>query len=100
MRMLSIIAASAVISLSAPALAETADTTSFKHDGYTYVYKVEQKEGAQVISGRRYPDGAKFSLRVRDGKVAGLSNGVSVRFGVADAKGAATSAKPAKLSMR
>lgn len=100
MRMLSIFAAAAAISLAAPVAAETAETSSFEHDGYTYVYKVEQKGGAQVISGKRYPGGARFTLRVRDGMVDGVSNGVAVRFGAADAKGAADAAKPKTLSMR
>lgn len=103
MRMLSVLsiaAASVVASFAAPAIAETPDSGSFRHGGYTYVYKMQQVGEAQVISGHRYPGGAAFSLRVRDGKVSGVSNGVAVSFDVSDAAGAATGAKPAMLSMR
>lgn len=100
MRMLSVFAAVAVISIAAPAVAETAETSSFEHEGFTYVYKVEQKGNAQIITGKRYPGGARFSLRLRDGKVNGVSNGVAVNFDQSDAQGAAASAHPTALSMR
>jgi len=103
MRMLSVLSIAAVsvaASLAVPATAETPDSGSFQHDGYTYVYKMQQVGEAQVISGRRYPGGTAFSLRVRDGKVSGVSNGVAVRFDVSDAAGAAAGAKPARLTMR
>lgn len=100
MRMLSIFAAAAVMSLSAPAAAETVETKSFEHEGITYVYKVEQKGGSQVITGKRYPGGISFRLSLRDGAVNGVSNGVRVGFRALDAKGAADAAKPTTLSMR
>lgn len=100
MRMLSIFAASAVISFAAPAVAGTVETTSFQHEGITYVYKVEQKGSAQVITGKRYPGGVKFSLRLREGKVNGVSNGIPVHFDESAARGAAATAKPTALSMR
>lgn len=100
MRMLSLIAAGAALSFAVPALAEPAATSGFKHDGYTYVYTVEQKGDMQLISGHSYPGGAPFSLVVRGDRVSGSSNGVAVSFNVEDARGAATGASPAKISMR
>lgn len=97
---LSVVAASLVASVAVPALAETAESGSFKHEGYTYVYKTQQVGEASVISGRRYPGGSAFSLRVRNGEVSGVSNGVSVSFNVNDAAGAAEGAQPAQLSLR
>ncbi|MGE4429206.1 MAG: hypothetical protein AB7E05_00525 [Sphingobium sp.] len=103
MRMLSVLSVVAVSlagSFAVPAHAETADSGSFKHGGYTYVYKTQQVGEAQVISGRRYPGGTAFSLRVRNGEVSGVSNGVSVSFNVNDAAGAADGAQPTQLSLR
>ncbi|MBK5264800.1 MAG: hypothetical protein JJE34_06135 [Alphaproteobacteria bacterium] len=100
MRMLSIIAAGAVLSFASPALADPAETVSFKHDGYTYVYKVEQEGEKKVITGRIYPDGKKFSLIVRGDVVTGVAGGAAVEFNVADAKGAASTAKATALTMR
>lgn len=102
MRMLSIftlpiLAAAAQIALAAPAAAEPLETGSFKHEGYTYVYKVMQKGEGQVISGRRYPGSVPFSLKVSEGKVKGTSNGLDVKFSLEEARGAASGAK---LSMR
>jgi len=90
----------AAIILASPASAEPDRNGSFEHDGYTYVYKVRDQGEAQLIQGRRYPDGAAFSLRVRNGMVSGVSNGASVSFRVADAAGSAKGAKEAELSMR
>lgn len=106
MRMLSVlavIAAPAMIAMAAPATAEPtgpAETGSFEHEGYTYVYSVEQKGDAQLISGRRYPGGTAFSLRVRNGKVTGTSGGNAVSFSLSEVEGAADGAKPSELSMR
>jgi len=103
MRMLSVLsiaAASMVAAIAVPATAETPESGSFKHGGYTYVYKMQQVGEAQVITGHRYPGGAAFSLRVRDGQVSGVSNGVGVSFNVDEAAGAAAGAKPTMLSMR
>lgn len=97
---LSVVAASLVASLAVPALAETPDSGSFSHGGYTYVYKMEQVGEAKVISGRRYPGGSAFSLRVRGDEVSGVSNGVPVSFNVSDAAGAAEGARPTRLSLR
>ncbi|HKX22555.1 MAG TPA: hypothetical protein VJM81_04700 [Rhizorhapis sp.] len=102
MRMLSIftlpiLAATAQIALAAPATAEPLETGSFEHEGYTYVYKVAQKGESQVITGRRYPGGVPFSLKVREGTVKGTSNGLDVKFNLEEARGAAAGAK---LSMR
>ena len=97
MRMLSIFAAAAAISVAAPAAAET---SSFEHEGYTYIYKVEQKGGSRVISGTRYPGAVRFRLSLRDGNVKGISNGVRVGFPALDAAGAANAAQPTTLSMR
>ena len=102
MRMLSIftlpiLAATAQIALAAPAAAEPLETGSFEHEGYTYVYKVAQKGESQVITGRRYPGGVPFSLKVREGTVKGTSNGLDVKFNLEEARGAAAGAK---LSMR
>lgn len=99
MRMLSMFAAIAATSLAAPAVAESGKSASFEHEGVTYVYTVEQKGDAQVISGKRYPGAIRFRLRVRDGHVSGISNGVAVRFRESQALGA-SSANPTTLSMR
>ncbi|MCF8708843.1 hypothetical protein [Rhizorhapis sp. SPR117] len=95
--MLSIIAAGAVLSFVSPALAGPVETGSFERDGYTYVYKVEQKGESKVITGRSYPGGKKFSLVVRGDMVTGTSNGTPVRFHVAEA---ASATKSTALSMR
>ena len=100
MRMLSVLAALAAVSLSTPVLAKADEAGSFEHDGYTYVYKVQQQGSAQLISGRRYPGATPFSLRVRDGEVSGASNGMPVNFDVSEAAGAADDAKPVAISMR
>lgn len=100
MRMLSIIAATATIFTAVPALAETDRESSFTYEGRTYVYTVAQKGDAQYITGRSYPEGGSFALRVRDGKVKGTSNGSSVRFDVADAQGAINRGAAEMISMR
>ncbi len=93
MRMLSKIVIAGVagsVSLAAPAIAEDAAKSRFVHEGYTYVYQVkDSKDGKQTISGTRYPGATAFNLRVRDGKVSGISGGQSVAFNVEEARGAA-----------
>lgn len=100
MRMLSVIVATATIFTAVPALAETDGESSFTYEGRTYVYTVAQKGDAQYITGRSYPNGGSFALRVRDGKVNGTSNGNSVRFDVADAQGAINHGSAEMITMR
>ena len=100
MRMLSVIAATATIFTAVPALAETGGESSFTHEGRTYVYKVADKGTARYITGRSYPHGGSFALRVRDGKVDGTSNGTPVRFDVAEARDAMTRGSAEMITMR
>ena len=91
MRMLSKIIATAAFSAivaTVPARAEEPVRESFKHEGFTYVYKVKETAAGKKISGRRYPDAAAFNLNVKNGKVSGVSGGQSVSFSVVDAEGA------------
>jgi hypothetical protein len=91
MRMLSkIVLAGAAGSafLAAPAIADEAGKERFVHEGYTYVYQVKDAKEGKTISGTRYPGAEAFNLRVRDGKVVGMSGGRKVAFNVEDARGA------------
>jgi len=85
--MLSIVIATAAITLAAPVYAKPSEQMSFKHEGVTYVYTVVEKGSAQYIKGRSYPGGGTFALKVKDGSVVGTSNGTWVHFDVADAQG-------------
>ena len=92
MRMLSQVfvtsALGAIVALAAPAHAEEAKQR-FTHEGYTYVYQVnDTAKGGRRISGKRYPGAVAFSLAVKDGKVSGVSGGQSVAFKVEEAQGA------------
>ncbi len=95
MRMLSkiVFTAVAAAAMTAPAFAADEASHRFVHEGYTYVYQVKADGKGQRISGTRFPDRAPFSLKVRDGKVSGLSAGQKVAFDVASAQGAANGAK-------
>lgn len=95
---LSILAAPAAVMLATPAHAKPDETGSFEHDGYTYVYTVKDRGESQIIRGYRYPGGAAFSLRVRDGMVSGTSNGTPVHFSLSDAEGAIE--EPVEIGMR
>ncbi len=95
MRMLSKIvlaAAAGSAFLAAPAMADEAGKERFVHEGYTYVYQVKPAKEGQMITGTRYPGAAAFQLKVRDGKVTGVSGGQKVAFNVNEARGAAAGA--------
>ncbi|CAN5177011.1 hypothetical protein BH09PSE3_BH09PSE3_22390 [soil metagenome] len=71
------IAAVALLSTAAPALA--AETQTMTRDGVTYVYSVQETAKGTLIKGYQQ-GGSPFSLRVNNGRVAGESNGQSVSF--------------------
>lgn len=99
MRMLKIVTVSAIAAAAlctAPAFA--GEKQSFKHDGYTYVYEVNETTGGRTISGTRYPGAVPFSLTVHGDKVSGTTNGQSVAFGVDEARGAAAGATPVAVN--
>mgnify|MGYP001546394218 CR=1 FL=1 len=101
MRMLPVLSfvATIAMSIAAPALADTAETQSFEHEGTRYVYKVVEKGNAQKITGHYYPGAVPFSLIVQNGTVSGVSNGGRVRFKVSAAQGA-IKASDSRLTMR
>jgi hypothetical protein len=73
------LAAVAILTVAAPALA--AETQTITRDGVTYVYSVQETPKATLIKG--YEQGGKpFSLRVANGRVNGHANGGYVSFAV------------------
>ena len=100
MRMLSIVIIPAGVAFTTPAFAKPSEEMSFKHEGVTYVYSVVEKGAAHFITGRSYPRGGTFALKVEDGSVVGTSNGSRVRFDVADAQGATQKGGAELLTMR
>ena len=87
-----VIVATATLAAVTPAYAGEPAKQSFKHDGYTYVYEVKETATGRVISGRRFPGAAPFTLTVRGNGVQGTSAGQPVNFSLADARGAARGA--------
>ena len=92
MRMLSKFIVAGALSAIAATAAQAEDTAKqrFTHEGYTYVYEVQDTKTGKLISGRRYPDSVAFNLAVKNGKVSGVSGGQQVNFRVEDARGAAS----------
>lgn len=74
MRIVYTLAAAALIAT--PALAEH----SFENRGVRYIYTKTQRDGVTVITGRSVPDGGRYRLVVRNGRVTGVSNGWPVKF--------------------
>lgn len=62
--------------LAAPAIAER----DFEYDGKRYIYTSVERGGATVITGRSLPDGGRYRLVVRNGRVTGFRNGWPVKF--------------------
>ena len=81
---ISAIAIAAGLSFSASSYAKEEKT--FKHEGVTYTYTVEQVGSRQHVKGRAYPNGEQFSLYIQDNSVSGRYNGSAVRFDVPDAQ--------------
>lgn len=92
MRMLSKFIVAGAVSAIAATAAQAEDTAKqrFTHEGYTYVYDVQDTAAGKKISGRRYPGAVAFNLSVKNGKVSGVSNGHQVSFPVEEARGAAS----------
>jgi ketosteroid isomerase-like protein len=76
----SLVFAAVLFSLSAPALAEVPTEHRFEHQGISYVYSVSTEGDTRTLTGRQYPNGARFRLTIRDGRVTGRMNGSAVRF--------------------
>ena len=68
------------ISYSASSYAKEED--SFEFEGITYTYSVQKVGNRHNIVGHTSPDGARFSLNVKDGAVFGRFDGSPVRFDV------------------
>ena len=66
--------------LSAPALAETAQSFKFTRDGISYVAKVRDTGRVQFISGHEVASGRSFDLRVANGRVSGNYAGSPVSY--------------------
>jgi hypothetical protein len=77
LKTLSILIAAAT--LTTPALAET-----LVHEGVTYVYSVEQRGNAKIITGEDASTHRPFTLRVRNGWVEGMVGGSPVSFSTHD----------------
>jgi hypothetical protein len=81
----SAIFATAAFALAAsPAIAKApqAETTTFVHDGQTYVYTVEHKGDYRILRGTNNTTGQKFELRVSGQSVKGAFGGADVSFSV------------------
>jgi hypothetical protein len=61
-------------------------SSTFVHDGQTYVYTVEVKGDYRILRGKVEPTGEKFELRVSDKWVKGDVGGKPVSFSVASVK--------------
>ncbi|MCB2014438.1 MAG: hypothetical protein R3E11_07395 [Sphingobium sp.] len=100
MRMLFFYSAALSVSLAGPVNAKNSDEETFKYDGVTYVYKVENEGSAQIIKGKSYPGNKSFTLRVNDETVRGIYGDQSVNFKVKDAKNAINRGEASIITMR
>lgn len=84
MRMLKIAITTLALGVAAPAVAS--EPMRFEYEGETYSYTVSNDGDARIIAGKALSSGQSFRLKVRNGRVTGMSRGVPVAFRLSDVR--------------